>query len=64
MAVSEPRLEKHRFPYLPVRLTVHDRSANVEALLDTGFDGTVVVPAHLLTNGTRQSCSSASLWPT
>lgn len=51
MAVSDGRVVSERFPYLPVRLRVRGREAVVEALLDTGFDGYVVVPAHLVTNG-------------
>ena len=39
------------FPYLPLTLTVRERTEPVEALLDTGFDGDVVVPHGLITNG-------------
>ena len=42
------RLESTRFPYLPVHLSVGSRSVQVEALLDTGFDGHIALPAHLL----------------
>ena len=34
-----------RFPYLPLELTVRGRTEQVEALLDTGFDGDIVLPA-------------------
>lgn len=34
-----------RFPYLPIRLVVAGQSIDTEALLDTGFDGAVVMPA-------------------
>ncbi len=33
-----------RFPYLSIRITIQQRSRNVEALLDTGFDGDALVP--------------------
>ncbi len=33
------RVESDRFPYLPVRLSLHGRKTEFEALLDTGFDG-------------------------
>jgi len=33
-----------RFPYLPLKVTVRGRSEDVEALLDTGFDGDLLVP--------------------
>ena len=51
MAVSDGQVISHRFPYVPIRLQVRGREALVEALLDTGFDGHVVVPASLMTNG-------------
>ena len=41
----------HRFPYLPIRIAVRRRTADLEALLDTGFDGHVVVPPSILANG-------------
>lgn len=33
------RVESRRFPYLPLRLEVRNRMYEVEALIDTGFDG-------------------------
>ncbi len=36
------------FPYLSVRLLVAGQSIGAEALLDTGFDGAIVIPAHFL----------------
>ena len=47
---STPVTSSH-FPYLPLTLTVRGRIAAIEALLDTGFDGHVVVPIGLITNG-------------
>jgi predicted aspartyl protease len=58
--MSEGRVVSDRFPYLPVRLHVRDRSTEVEALLDTGFDGHVVVPAHLVTDG--KPADTHSIW--
>ena len=39
------------FPYLPVTIRVGNRSEAIEALIDTGFDGHVVLPPGLLTAG-------------
>lgn len=33
------------FPYVPIHLQVRQITADVDALLDTGFDGDVVIPA-------------------
>lgn len=50
MALSR-RLASRRFPYLPLVLRIALRPSpveiQVEALVDTGFDGEVVVPATL-----------------
>lgn len=51
MAWPDHPLISARFPYLPLTLTVGEQTATIEGLLDTGFDGAVVVPAHLVTNG-------------
>ena len=40
-----------RFPYLPIHLAVGQRSEALEALLDTGFDGDVAVPADPVSTG-------------
>ena len=45
------RVESPRFPYLPLRLEVRNRMYEVEALIDTGFDGDVAVPSSLLASG-------------
>lgn len=39
------RVISARFPYLPLQLTVRGQTEQVEALLDTGFDGEIVLPA-------------------
>ena len=38
------RIVSSRFPYLPIRIRVRDHDESGEALLDTGFDGGIVVP--------------------
>ena len=40
------RLISSRFPYLPIQLHVRDHTYDGEALLDTGFDGGIVMPPH------------------
>ena len=47
------RLTNDRFPYIPLRLTVKDRTFRTEALLDTGFDGDAIVPAGLIGQDTQ-----------
>ena len=49
--MTPPRLESHHFPYLPIRLHVRQRTVELEALLDTGFDGHLVVPPSVVANG-------------
>ncbi|MAE28568.1 MAG: hypothetical protein CMJ87_06240 [Planctomycetes bacterium] len=49
--VVNRRIVSSRFPYVPIRLEVRQRAVSVEALLDTGFDGAVVVPRTLVMNG-------------
>ena len=44
MAVSR-RLVNTRFPYLPVSLRIRQRTVDVDALVDTGFDGHMVIPS-------------------
>jgi predicted aspartyl protease len=51
MAMTPPRLVSSRFPFVPIRLRVRTRDEALEALLDTGFDDDVVVPAGWVGNG-------------
>jgi predicted aspartyl protease len=44
-------LTSTRYPYIPLTVVVNKRSETVEALLDTGFDGDIILPEGLLTNG-------------
>jgi len=39
------------FPYIPVTVVLNKRIETVEALLDTGFDGDLIIPEGLMTNG-------------
>jgi predicted aspartyl protease len=50
MAVNQLVISR-RFPYLPLILRVRGQTLMVEALLDTGFDGEVVLPTGLIANG-------------
>lgn len=50
MAVN-PRLVSRRFPYLPIHLAVHQTGDDLDALLDTGFDGDVAVPYASVADG-------------
>jgi predicted aspartyl protease len=43
--MTSARAISGRFPYLPIQVQVHGRTYTVEALIDTGFDGDVVLPA-------------------
>ena len=43
--MNDLELVSDRYPYLSVFLNVHGRVLEVEALVDTGFDGGVIVPS-------------------
>ena len=45
------RLTSDHFPYLPISVRILSNSHETEALLDTGFDGDVILPAELVTDG-------------
>lgn len=49
MAIS--KIVSKNFPFITIVVTVRKRVEKVEALIDTGFEGDVVVPKGLLTNG-------------
>jgi len=42
------QLKSSRFPYVPIRIDLRGRSYEVEALLDTGFDGHAALPEGLI----------------
>lgn len=46
-----PETSSH-FPFLPITLMVRNQTETVEALLDTGFDGDVVLPYGLVITST------------
>lgn len=39
-----------RFPYLPIKVSIK-KDFELEALLDTGYDGGIVLPPKLISNG-------------
>jgi len=47
------RLESNQFPYLPIRIEVRGRIHELQALVDTGFNGDVTVPPSVI--GTAES---------
>jgi predicted aspartyl protease len=51
MSARQPTFTSTRFPYIPVTVTLNKRTETVEALLDTGFDGDLIIPEGLMTNG-------------
>jgi predicted aspartyl protease len=38
------------FPYIPVDVFLNKKTETVEALLDTGFDGDLIIPESLMSN--------------
>ena len=49
MAVNRRVLSTH-FPFIPLLLELDHHVVRLEALVDTGFDGAIVVPADLVTD--------------
>lgn len=49
--MAQNKIVSFRFPYLPIEATIKQHKQSLEALLDTGFDGYVVLPPGLVTNG-------------
>lgn len=49
--MAQNRVVSSHFPYLPIEVTIKQYKQSLEALLDTGFDGYVVLPPGLVTNG-------------
>ena len=45
------RVESTRFPYLPLRIDLGSAVLELEALIDTGFDGALVLPAAAVPDG-------------
>lgn len=46
-----PRIESDRFPYIGLRVEIRGHSHEIEALIDTGFDGFLAVPPGVLGYG-------------
>jgi predicted aspartyl protease len=51
MSAKQPTFSSAHFPYIPVTVILNKRTETVEALLDTGFDGDLIIPEGLMTNG-------------
>lgn len=49
--VKDKKVISLNFPYLPVLINVNLNKYKVGALLDTGFDGAVILPPSLFSNG-------------
>jgi hypothetical protein len=47
-------VESRRFPYAPFSITVGRTTHHLEALIDTEFEGDVVLPEDLLVTGQRR----------
>ena len=46
-----PRWVSQRFPYLPLQIQIGSVSRTIEALIDTGFDGDLLLPPAMLPVG-------------
>lgn len=42
------RLESWHFPHIPIQVQLRGRNYEIEALIDTGFDGDVTIPPSLV----------------
>ena len=52
MTNRSPRLLiSKKFPYIPIKIEFRHRKEKIEVLLDTGFDGDVIMPEGLVSNG-------------
>ena len=60
--MNEKEFISTRFPYIPITIAIRTREETIEALLDTGFDGEIILPPGLLTNGTRRTVICAGPW--
>lgn len=49
------RFESLRFPYLPLRIDLRGRTYDVEALVDTGFEGDITLPPEMIGIDARTS---------
>ena len=51
MVLNGERLVSSRFPYLPIHVKVGPHELDIEALLDTGFEGYVMLPVGTVGGG-------------
>ena len=49
--MNDWRLVSERFPYVALHLTLGSYSRELDALIDTGFDGDIIVPIDFPTRG-------------
>lgn len=49
--VKNKSVTSSRFPYLPIEVSTTKKDFELEALLDTGYSGGVIIPPKLITNG-------------
>jgi len=49
------RLISNHFPYLPMELSIRGARWNIEAFVDTGFDGALIIPDGFLPAAIRPS---------
>lgn len=54
------RVKSEKFPYLPLRVAVGERTVEIMALLDTGFDGDLIVPQTLVASDGGRCSTNAS----
>lgn len=53
LAVTQPLVSSH-FPYLPLHVELRQSESQIEALLDTGFDGDLAVPRQFVAGDDQQ----------
>ncbi|KKR49376.1 MAG: hypothetical protein UX79_C0031G0004 [candidate division WWE3 bacterium GW2011_GWB1_47_11] len=49
-----------KFPYIPIQVKFRHRQEKAEALLDTGFDGDIIIPEGIVKNG--EQADDYQLW--
>ncbi|MBM2811087.1 MAG: hypothetical protein HW416_1846 [Chloroflexi bacterium] len=64
MAVGGGRVVSVRFPYLPVVIEIDGETHSLEALLDTGFDGDIILPLQMIGKRNAPDGHQRWNWPT
>jgi predicted aspartyl protease len=59
MATVIRRLVSSNYPYIPITIAIGPVSLTVEALLDTGFDGSVIAPVSLIDPAIERDATQA-----